>query len=178
MLDPTQMIDALIAREGGYVNDPDDAGVATNMGITIRTLQQWRANLSLTAEDVQNLTRDEAETIYRRLYWQGHKVALLSDGLQPLILDACVLEGPKKAWWMLQRSINVVGICAVEEDGIPGPKTIDAAEGTAAEQENSLIAEMVRQRCIHFDQLAIAKPSQRKFLDGWKNRANSFKPTT
>lgn len=181
MLDPTQMIDDLIDdREGGdkYTNDPDDLGGPTKFGVTLRTLQEWRADLTLTADDVKNLTREEAEAIYRKKFWFNTQVCHLPDGIQPIAFDICVLEGQREEVAILQLAINRIGICAVAVDGKIGPKTIDAAEETCAEQQNPLIEEMVRQRCIHFDQLAITKPRQKKFLGGWKSRANSFLPAT
>ena len=35
-----QIAEGIVAREGGYVNDPDDPGGATNHGITLATLQR------------------------------------------------------------------------------------------------------------------------------------------
>ncbi|MGR3467190.1 MAG: glycosyl hydrolase 108 family protein, partial [Shimia sp.] len=50
----------IVAREGGYVNDPDDPGGATKFGVTIGTMR--RLGLDLTGDgrvsraDVQALT--------------------------------------------------------------------------------------------------------------------------
>ena len=38
----------IVAREGGYVNDPDDPGGATNFGVTLGTMQ--RLGLDLDGE--------------------------------------------------------------------------------------------------------------------------------
>ena len=35
-----QIATEIVAREGGYVNDPDDPGGATNFGVTLATLQR------------------------------------------------------------------------------------------------------------------------------------------
>jgi hypothetical protein len=35
--DVNQIAEEIVAREGGYVNDPDDPGGATNFGLTIHT---------------------------------------------------------------------------------------------------------------------------------------------
>ena len=42
------MADEIVAREGGYVNDPDDPGGATNYGVTIHTMR--RLGLDLTGD--------------------------------------------------------------------------------------------------------------------------------
>lgn len=40
-----QIADEIIAREGGYVNDPDDPGGATKHGVTIHTLRRLGLDL-------------------------------------------------------------------------------------------------------------------------------------
>ena len=42
----TSIADEIIAREGGFVDDPDDPGGATNHGVTIHTMR--RLGLDLT----------------------------------------------------------------------------------------------------------------------------------
>ena len=52
---------AIVTREGGFVNDPDDPGGATNFGVTIHTMR--RLGLDLTGDgqvdisDVRSLTQ-------------------------------------------------------------------------------------------------------------------------
>ena len=36
----TQIAKDILAREGGYVNDPDDPGGATNHGVTVHTMRR------------------------------------------------------------------------------------------------------------------------------------------
>ena len=37
----TQIAQDILSREGGYVNDPDDPGGATNHGVTVHTCAGW-----------------------------------------------------------------------------------------------------------------------------------------
>lgn len=90
--------------EGGFVNHPADPGGATNMGITIGTLTKWRAahnKPSPTVEDVKNLTRAEADSIYRAWYWEPSGAAKAKDYKTALLLmDSGVLHGvgAPQAW--------------------------------------------------------------------------------
>lgn len=52
----------IFAHEGGYVDHPKDPGGATNMGITIGTLREWRGG-PVTKDDVRSMTKREAKTI-------------------------------------------------------------------------------------------------------------------
>ncbi len=40
-----QLARAIVAREGGFVNDPDDPGGATNFGVTIHTMRRLGLDL-------------------------------------------------------------------------------------------------------------------------------------
>ncbi len=56
-----EIADEIIAREGGYVNDPDDPGGATNFGVTIHAMRRLGLDLTgdgkVTEADVRRLTR-------------------------------------------------------------------------------------------------------------------------
>lgn len=90
--------------EGGFVNNPVDPGGATNMGITIGTLSAWRQAHGLpaaTVDDVRNLTREEADAIYRAWYWEPSGAADAPDYATALLLmDSGVLHGvgAAQAW--------------------------------------------------------------------------------
>lgn len=86
--------------EGGYVNNPLDLGGATNMGITIGTLSRWRGH-EVSIEDVKNLTREEADAIYRAWYWEPSGASKATDYPTALLLmDSGVLHGvgAPQAW--------------------------------------------------------------------------------
>lgn len=68
------LIDEILRKEGGYVDDPDDAGGATNFGITQDTLAAWRKH-PVTKDDVRNMSVLEAKAIYSQLYIQKPRFA-------------------------------------------------------------------------------------------------------
>ena len=88
------LIDALIDREGGYVNHPADRGGPTSFGITQRTLSDWRGR-PVSAADVQALTPDEARQIYQVLYVDRPQLDRVQDvALRELLVDCAV-----NLWW-------------------------------------------------------------------------------
>ena len=72
----------IVAREGGYVNDPDDPGGATNYGVTIGTMKSLGLDLNkdgrVDATDVKMLTRAQAQQIPTLCNNSLNKSALIS----------------------------------------------------------------------------------------------------
>jgi lysozyme family protein len=66
--------------EGGFVDHPRDPGGATNRGITLRTLRDWRGDDSLTADAVRALT-EEADELTR------HPVPALQRMMEAMAAD-------------------------------------------------------------------------------------------
>lgn len=79
--------------EGGYVNNPNDKGGATNMGITQYTYNSWLKNHGLQPRDVKNITQDEAAQIYYKNYWQKAGCHNMSPKFAFLAFDTAVNMG-------------------------------------------------------------------------------------
>lgn len=89
------MIDALIDREGGYVNHPGDKGGPTCFGITEAVTRAHGY-----AGAMQSMPRDEAAAIYRRLYWlrpRFDQIAKRSARVAAELFDTGVNMGPSVA---------------------------------------------------------------------------------
>lgn len=60
----TDIAKEIVAREGGYVKDPDDPGGATNYGVTLATLRRLGIDLDrdgmVSKRDVKLLTTAQA----------------------------------------------------------------------------------------------------------------------
>ena len=167
------IIEALIGREGPFNDDPIDAGGATNMGITGRTLRRWRRETgghvpklgAETREAVKALRRPEVRAIYRKLYLERWRVdRIRSDGLREHLLDCVVLYGPKAIRWM-QR------FAGVGADGIIGPITLRAV---TRRDPMTVSRELVKARLMHTARRVKRQPDQAKFLPGWTARALKF----
>jgi lysozyme family protein len=152
-----EIIHRLIKREGGYVNDPDDAGGETKFGISKRQYPHL---------DIESLTAAQAHEIYRRDYWDRHKVSHLPASIREIYFDMCVLQGVKTATRILQKAINHSGEVAplLVEDGILGPIT-----RSKSHHAEPIILRAFRVEALNF--IVLHKPSQRKFWKGWMTRA-------
>ena len=102
-----QLVDALIDREGGYVDNPADKGGPTCFGIT-----EAVARAHGYAGAMRQLPRDEAAAIYRRIYWQRPRfdqIAARCPGVAAELFDTGVNMGPAVAVTFLQRALTAAG---------------------------------------------------------------------
>ena len=105
-MDPTNLIDAVIDREGGYVDHPNDPGGPTRWGITAAT-----ARANGFAGDMRQFGRERAAAIYARTYWRGpglDRIADRSPALAAELFDTGVNMGPPVAVGFLQRALNAL----------------------------------------------------------------------
>jgi lysozyme family protein len=148
--------------EGGYVNDPDDRGGETKYGIT----KKRYPNL-----DIKNLTKEKAAELYYDDFWKKYRVNEFRDqNTATHFLDTIINHGPKWGTTLLQRALNDIGI-PTDEDGKIGPQTIKNANSADSVLLNTAIG---KRRLKFYDAIVRNNPSQKKFLKGWKKRANYY----
>jgi lysozyme family protein len=173
----------IVAREGGYVDDPDDPGGATNFGVTIHTMRRLGMDLTrdgvVDALDVRALTRDQAVALFISHYYQRPGIARLPQSLQASVFDMYVNAGAN-AVKILQRLLREMGQ-EVEVDGLIGPQTVAAAEAAAKAAPEHIGDAYGIARRNYYLRLADARPASRKFArsraggkGGWIRRAEEF----
>lgn len=79
--------------EGGYVNNPNDKGGATNKGITQYTYNSWLKSQKLQPRDVKNILDDEVRQIYFNNYWKRTGCDKMSAKFAVLAFDTAVNMG-------------------------------------------------------------------------------------
>ncbi|HGT5501227.1 TPA: glycoside hydrolase family 108 protein [Escherichia coli] len=165
----------ILRHEGGYVNDPNDRGGETNMGITIAT---WRAyapidlGIEATSSTLRNMTKEQAEIIYYNHYWEPKGFCKLENTKVALMVyDWTITSGRavKQIRKMLHDEYNnrLIVNNIMDDDMI---HCINAVENQ--EQLLSRIAEI---RKDYYRSLTITNGepnAQIKFLNGWINRVD------
>ncbi|WP_264213670.1 holin-associated N-acetylmuramidase [Leisingera thetidis] len=173
----------IVAREGGFANDPDDPGGATKYGVTLGTLRRLKLDLtgdgSVGIGDVRALSREQAIGIFIRHYFEAPRISWLPDCLHATMFDMYVNAG-SNAVRILQQLLREMGY-RVAADGIIGPQTAGAsAEAAAIDAEALCNAYGVARRNYYF-RLADRRPASRKYArtraggkGGWITRAEEF----
>lgn len=178
-----QIATEIVAREGGYVNDPDDPGGATNFGVTLATLQ--RLGIDRTGDgrvdigDIRALTRTDAERIFVEHYFRRPRLAELPVSVQASVFDMYVNAGAN-AVKILQKLVTRMGFPATA-DGVVGPRTILAVRRADAAAQGYLGDAYGIARRNYYYALADARPASRKYArsrsggkGGWITRAEEF----
>jgi lysozyme family protein len=79
--------------EGGYVNNPNDKGGATNKGITQSTYNAWLQSKKQNLKDVRHITDEEVRQIYYNNYWLAAGCNKMSEKFAILCFDTAVNMG-------------------------------------------------------------------------------------
>lgn len=173
----------ILRFEGGYVDDPDDPGGATNFGVTLRTLRSLGLDIDgsgrIDKADVRSLSKEHAIKIFVDEYFLRPKINMLPEVIQHCVFDMMVNSG-NRAIKILQQVCTLFDE-PLNADGVIGPNTIQASH-RVEEKAGGLIldAYAIERRNFYFD-LADRRPVLRKFAKtraggkgGWIVRSEAF----
>ncbi|MCL6699188.1 N-acetylmuramidase [Sphingomonas sp. NSE70-1] len=177
-----ELIDELIEREGGYVNHPADKGGPTRFGITEAVARAHGYGCAIA-----ELPREEAEAIYRRLYWlrpRFDEVADRAPAVAAELFDTGANMGPAVAATFLQRALTALNrngkdYADLVPDGRVGPATLAALDAFLDVRgrergETVLLRALEALQGERYLRLAEKRPANEAFLYGWlANRIGS-----
>ena len=178
-----EIAEQIVAREGGFVNDPDDPGGATKHGVTIHTMRRLGLDLTgdgrVDVDDVGALSREQAIDIFVEHYFVAPGISRLPNALQASVFDMYVNAGGNAAK-ILQRLLRQMGF-GIAVDGAIGPQTVSAAQDAARPDPMALRDAYGVARRNYYFALADARPESRKYArtraggkGGWIRRAEEF----
>lgn len=157
---------------GGFTNAEFDNGKATKWGITQKTLSVWRSD-DCDEFDVKDLTRTEAETIYRVMYWQALSCHhLLNPSIATAMLDMGCLFGVGVSARNAQSAFISCSGVGLKVDGVIGANSVNALN---AVRPNDWLEEYQNLFFARVDSIVFKNPSQVKWMNGWKRRIDKLK---
>ena len=125
-------LEMLLEHEGGYVNNVNDRGGMTNLGVTRRVYEDWM-DRPVTEQEMRDLTPDDVAPIYKKNYWDRVKGDSLPSGLDWSCFDWAVNSGSGRPAKAIQRAVGAT------QDGAIGNQTL----GLIAEKEPKFIIDYV-----------------------------------
>lgn len=173
-MDIQSILDEVIRREGGYVNDPRDAGGETNWGITVKTARANGYTGSMKA-----MHRLEAEKIYRKQYVIApgfDRIAQIDESIAAELVDTGVNMGPATATRFLQRALNAMNNQArdygdIVVDGELGSGTLAALAAFVKKRGEAGVEVMLRAlnalQGARYIELGEMRGANEAFMFGW-----------
>lgn len=153
----------ILKWEGGFVNDPNDSGGATNKGVTLATYRRYKGE-SATVDDLKAITDADWTNIFKQMYWDKFKAdEIASQTVANLCVDWFWMSGTKAIKYV-QRLIYA------DEDGIVGKQTLARLNAKG----ESLVLDIYNCRKDFYHRIVASRPSQKRFLRGWINRLNAL----
>ncbi len=182
-LDVRTLAEEIVGREGGFVNDPDDPGGATNFGVTIHTMRRLGLDLDgdgdVDVRDVKSLSRDQAVDIFLQHYYSAPRIHMLPEPLQATVFDMFVNAG-SNAVRILQRLLEDLGH-DIAVDGAIGPQTARIAHTEFESLGDQMVDAYGIARRNYYFGIADRRPASRKYArtraggkGGWIRRAEEF----
>lgn len=180
----------ILQWEGGFVNDPADAGGATNKGVTIATWRQCGYDKDndgdIDVDDLKMISNDDVKNIILKPhYWDRWKADQIQNQKVANILVDWVWASGKHGITIPQR------ILGLKADGIVGNKTLSAVNLAEPNQLFSVIYkarvdflnEITESSIAKYEQKIgrkatekeLLKHTNKRFLKGWLNRLESIK---
>lgn len=155
------------AKAQGLIILADDKGGPTLCGITMSTYNEYCKKYGkpkVTVETFVQMTAADWLDVFNSLFWKRcNGDAIESQAVADMLVDWCWTSGV----WAIKRVQKIVG---VYQDGIVGSKTI-AAINKAAKTDKRFMEHLLSERLAYYVSIADREPAQRKFLNGWLNRA-------
>lgn len=162
-------IPIILRHEGGFVNNSNDPGGATNYGVSLR----WLKSQGLAGDidhdgdvdiaDIKGLTPALASEFYRTQWWNKYSYGtIVAQMVATKVFDMSVNLGPPRAHKIVQQIIGVI------QDGVLGPKSFQEIN---AASNLSLLTRIQEAQATFYRSLVAANPARQEFLNGWLARA-------
>lgn len=176
-------ITVILKHEGGFVDNPNDPGGATNWGISLNFLVDhpkdgdFDHDGDVDREDILNMNRDDAIDIYKKFWWDKFNYGLIVDQtIATKVFDFSVNMGAKRSHMLLQQALNTAFDLGLTVDGILGKASMSVINScTDGDREQQLLNAYCDEAWTFYQNLIIKNPKLQVFAKGWKNRAYSIK---
>lgn len=175
----------LLVLEGGWVNDPDDAGKETYCGISRKHDPDWEGwkiiDSYRSVSRFPGILSDDGklatlvEQFYYKQWWSPLRLGYIQDdAIADEIFEMAINVGAVTAIRIVQQALNLLNKAGrVYEDtlvdGIIGNNTL-ATIDTFCGKSRPLIRTINGLQFEHYVEICRRNPSQEKFFYGWLSR--------
>lgn len=176
-----------MGHEGGYANDPDDAGKETYKGISRKYHPNWEGwriidSYKSSSNFPNNLRNDHnldsmVKSFFKKEYWDTVKGDDIRDQfVAEELFDTSVNMGHDRASKFLQQALNLLNnngkrYSDISEDGVIGPNTLRTLETYLSLKDRSYLLKIMNiLQGSHYIDYMRRSPNQEKYAFGWLKR--------
>ena len=153
-------LDLVLKSEGGFVQDPQDHGGATNLGVTAKAWSEYLGR-EVTIKEMKELTPLMVRPFYKDKYWNPAGCDSFAKGIDYAVFDFAVNAGVRRCIKTLQKSVGA------DADGILGSIT----QALIRQHDPIGLLDKFSEEKIKFYQSL----NQPRFEKGWLNRVEEVK---
>ena len=157
-------MDIMMKLEGGKSDLKSDRGGRTNLGVTQREFDKFREKQGLPKKDVFNITKQEAQQIYKLGYWDVIKGDELPLNVAHALFSYALTDGPQDSVRFIQKMLGV------EVTGFMGPKTKQAIWNACKYGDKKLTERILKRQIVRYE-----NDEQEQFREGWVNRVKRLR---
>lgn len=156
--------------EGGFADDPADAGGATRWGASTAYARRH----GYTGR-MEKLPRALVDRWFWEDFWAAHELGAVSDReVAARVFDIAVNHSPRGAAGIVQRAVRAIWPDRwgepIAADGAYGPATRAAVRRLAARYPVALTGALNGERWRYYLAIIAARPDQARFVRGWAER--------
>ena len=175
-----EAFDITMGHEGGYSNDPHDAGGETYRGIARKYHPKWAGwnIIDDTKPNIDDRALDRyVMDFYEEHYWDRLRLDEFEDqDVANEMFDTAVNMGVRRAGRFLQECLNYLNrneslFRDLVEDGIIGSATLDALNEIGSHRDQRILLIMLNVcQGRHYMAYMKKSPTQERFARGWFSR--------
>lgn len=174
----------VLKHEGGFVDDPDDPGGATNFGVSLRQAIaegdidgdgvldfDIDGDGDVDADDIRAMTEADAARYYAGKWSQRRYADIANPIVAAKLFDVFVHTGFYRASLIAQRGLMAAGVL-VKDDGVMGSRTVAALNTFGLHNRAAAMQGPVIYAAITAEQAAFYRSlKSTKYEGGWLARA-------
>jgi lysozyme family protein len=171
----------LLSNEGYFVENPQDAGGATQFGISLRFFERLSLgeadlnhDMKIDQNDIKLIDIQEAKKIYKKFFWDLIKADKIKNPIIAIkCFDTAVDIGVKKTVKFMQEALNYIRMLNTEKkllvDGVIGIHTLDRLNMLSEKQNKMFLHEFIDLLQIYYKSI-----NTNTFIHGWLIRAKKL----
>lgn len=180
-----------MGHEGQYVNDSNDAGGETYMGIAREYNALWdgwelideaknEPDFPRCLDDDEDL-QDEVELFYEQRYWDVNRLDEFPQSIANEMFDTGVNMGVGRAAKFLQECLNYLNRNGqlypdLVVDGRIGPASLNALQKVVSQGDEMILLTMLNVcQGRHYMEYMKKSPNQERYARGWFSRVQISK---